>query len=224
MNQGGDPMMPYPVAIARDSYRTATEDRGSIRFVGPQVLIAVADGVGGMAGGAAAAELAVLTVMARGPFLDPAALVTLLMEADRRIYDEPGAGETTIVVAVASPQGIVGASVGDSAAWLVTADGCVDLTRNQQVAPALGSAAAAPVPFVHRRPGGTLVIGTDGLFNFVHADRICATARGPDLDGSARSLVDLARLRTGDFQDDITVALCRWHPASETVQDPMEAK
>ncbi len=208
-------MTPFPVAIVRDSYRTATEDRGSIRSVGSQIIIAVADGVGGLAGGAAAAETAVLQAMAHGPALDPAALVSLAMEADRRIYEEPGAGETTLVVAVASPQGIVGASVGDSAAWLVTDRDLIDLTWNQRAAPTLGSAGAVPIPFEHRGPGGTLLVATDGLFHCAPADRICAAARGDDLDDAAKALVELARIPTGDLQDDITVVLCRWRPAAE---------
>ncbi len=178
------------------------------------VFIAVADGVGGMAGGAAAAEIAVRRAMAHGPSLDPAVIVTLLVETDRLIYEEPAAGETTAVVAVASPRGIVGASVGDSGAWLVTDGGFMDLTRHQRVAPALGSGSAAPAPFTCEGPAGTLLVATDGLFNYASAERICAVVRGQDIERAARGLVDLARFRSGDLQDDITVVLCRWHPAA----------
>jgi len=214
------PEPPFPVAIARDSYRAATEDRGSVRVSGNRVLIAVADGVGGMSGGAAAAELAVLRIMAHGLSPDPAALVSLLREADRRVYEEPDAGETTVVAAVVTPHEIAGASVGDSEAWLVTDRGRVDLTGNQRFVPTLGSAGAVPIPFVHRGPGGTLLVATDGLFGYAPAEKICAAARGEDLDAAARALVDLARLPNGTLQDDITVVLCRWRPSPDAAGGP----
>jgi hypothetical protein len=42
------------------------------------------------------------------------------------------AGETTGVVVVVSPAGLIGVSVGDSAAWLITGTGIDDLTAGQR--------------------------------------------------------------------------------------------
>ncbi len=207
-------MAVYPAASARDSYRAATEDRVSIRSCHGRLLVVLADGVGGLAGGAEAADLAIHRIQVYDPVPDPASLVTALMEADRRVYDQPSAGETTAVVVLVTPQGLFGASVGDSMAWLVTEGGFIDLTCRQHRTPTLGSAMAVPIPFVHREPGGTLLVASDGLFNFAPAEGILAAARGEDLDAAARALVELARSGEGTFMDDVAVALCRWAPES----------
>jgi PPM family protein phosphatase len=113
------------------------------------------------------------------------------------------------VVVALSPAGIVGASVGDSGAWLVTPQGSADLTENQRQKPFLGTGAAIPVPFKARRLDGTLLLASDGLFKYADWERIAEIARETDIQQAAGHLVDLVRLRSGSLPDDVSVILCR---------------
>jgi serine/threonine protein phosphatase PrpC len=119
------------------------------------------------------------------------------------------AGECTAAVASMTDRGIVGASVGDSGAWLVRERDFVNLTENQRRKPLLGSGEAVPIAFSHPSSSGTLLVASDGLFNYAAPHAICDIARGPDLDAAAKALIDLVRLRNGKLQDDVAVVLCR---------------
>jgi hypothetical protein len=53
---------------------------------------------------------------------------------------------------------------------------------------------------------GTLVIGTDGLFNHASADRIMEAANVQEDPGALPgALIDLVRLQGGALQDDVAV-------------------
>jgi serine/threonine protein phosphatase PrpC len=199
-----------------EGYRAECEDRAEILEVGAAVLVVVADGAGGRPGGARAAEAVLDGVRqaAAAGFsgLDPWAWCKLLAEIDRAVSRDPAAGETTAVAATVTPAGLAGASVGDSAAWRVTAKGWYDLTRRQERKPFLGTGAARPVPFALGAWDGTLLVATDGLLKYTSAERIAEAARGPDLPRAAGQLVDLVRLRSGGLQDDVAVVLCRPSP------------
>jgi serine/threonine protein phosphatase PrpC len=96
--------------------------------------------------------------------------------------------------------------VGDSAAWVVGGAGIDDLTLGQRKA-RLGSGRAAPVSF--RRDGldGVLVVGTDGLFKYATPSRIRDAVRDRPPEEAAARLVELVRLPSGAFQDDVAVVV-----------------
>lgn len=214
------PLPPLTFACRRDSYRgESSEDRAEILpAAGSQVLF-VADGVGGRANGAKAADLLLDLIRDVAPQLtrlDAPAWARFLAEADRIVHDEAEGGETTAVIAQVAADGhkIVGASVGDSEAWFVTPDGLFDLTESQYKKPFLGSGGARATPFALPVPseGGALLLASDGLFKYAAPERILEAARLPDAEESVAALLDAARLRSGSFSDDIAVALCRIAP------------
>lgn len=216
------PLPPLTFACRRDSYRgESSEDRAEILLAAGSQILFVADGVGGRPNGAKAADLLLDLVRDVAPQiirLDASAWARFLTEADRIVHDEAEGGETTAVIAQAAGDGhkVVGASVGDSEAWFVTADGLFDLTESQRKKPFLGSGGAQPVAFALSVPpsGGTLLIASDGLFKYAAQERILEAARLPEGEESAAALLDAARLRSGSFSDDIAVALCRIAPGS----------
>jgi len=178
--------------------RPDLEDRAQILERGASLVVVVADGAGGRPGGARAAELAVRLVeddvATVRELRDPEEWCRVLARADRTLLSDPAAGETTAVVAVVSPEGITGASVVDSGAWLITSNGFQDLTARQRRKPGLGTGGAVAVPLTARGPAGTLLVASDGLFRYADAEQICEAVRESDLDAAARSLVDLVRL------------------------------
>ena len=118
------------------------------------------------------------------------------------------AGETTCALAVASPQEVFGASVGDSGVWFIPRVGTlVDLTCHQQRKPCIGSGCAWPVPFRQEQPKGTLLLATDGLFKYTSPEKIVSVCRGEASERSAQDLLELVRYQSGAFPDDVTVVL-----------------
>ena len=139
----------------------------------------------------------------------------LLQSIDHRLAGE-NAGQTTAVVVLFSHGRIWGASVGDSRAIVVRSEGCEELTFAQFRKPLLGSGGARPVAFDARAvDGNVLVCGTDGLFNFAALDAICERARAAGLSALPSVLLDLVRLPSGTYPDDVGVSVARisMHPA-----------
>jgi len=111
-------------------------------------------------------------------------------------------GETTGVVVVVAPYALGGVSAGDSEAWIV-GDREIDRLTSKQDRARLGSSRARPVMFHRPKLAGALIVATDGLFR--HADgsaiaRSCACAE---------DLVVLPRLASGEWPDDVAVAVLR---------------
>ena len=188
--------------------RGAGDDRAAVLGDGERVVLAVADGAGGSAHGAhaAASVIASLDGWLRSGARDA---VELLRECDASLAGSRSGGETTAVVVVVDGAGVVGASVGDSEAWLVDDADHVALTEGQARKPLVGSGRARPVAFAAGPLVGTLLLGTDGLFKYCGADRIRAIARGERVEDIPRQLVDGARLPSGALQDDATAVVCR---------------
>ncbi|HKP59395.1 MAG TPA: protein phosphatase 2C domain-containing protein [Polyangiales bacterium] len=173
-------------------------------------LIVVADGAGGTTGGTEAAQTVVDYV--RDLADSDCDWTRVLSVLDVRLFGMAAVGETTAVVAFVDRGTVVGASVGDSAAWIVSPAGCIDLTVQQRRKPLLGSGAAEPLPFGPAPVTGRLLLGTDGLFKYVPVERIKSLGLAGPLDVAAQRLADAARLPSGRLQDDVAVVLAGSEP------------
>ena len=183
------------------------QDRLEIFNQGDRVIIALADGAGGISGGAEAAEAWVKLISNNLTSLNsPADCHSLLLRADLDIANDPVAGETTALVLAIDNAQIFGASAGDSEAYLFNETGAQNLTRGQHRKPFIGSGAADPVPFRFPSPRGVLITATDGLWKYTSLDRIQAELKNPEPETLPDRLADLVRLRSGALQDDIAVA------------------
>jgi serine/threonine protein phosphatase PrpC len=189
------------------------EDRFLIERLGDTVVAAVADGAGGISGAARAAQLAIDTIreaFARLERLDSSdAWAMVLRDADQRISQDGEAGETTGVVVAASPEKVVGASVGDSGAFVLGDHGTHELSQNQIIRPFLGSGLSIPIGFDFPQLKGTLLVASDGLVRRVDMDAVRRTAVQPDLDLCALNLVELVRSLHRMLPDDLTAILIR---------------
>lgn len=200
-------------AIAAASFRGGTEDRALVVPAGDDWIVCVADGTGGASGAALAAEMFVAgvrrAVEARGlEVREPDAFVALLEDLDHEIKRHPIASETTGIALAVTPTSIAGASVGDSRAWLFAAGGAVELTADQVRKPRLGSGGAMPRSFAMNAKG-TLVVGTDGLFdNATIADIEAITHAGLPA-AAAEALVRHLRGRFRALPDDVAVVVGR---------------
>jgi hypothetical protein len=103
------------------------QDRARVFETDDGIVIALADGAGGTANGATAAEAIIDAVGAAGPGVDWSMLLTDLDEDGKRM----GGGQSTAVILSIAASGIVGASVGDSGAWSIRGSDVIDLTEGQ---------------------------------------------------------------------------------------------
>jgi len=200
-------------ATAAASSGEKTEDRTLVTRACDGWLVCVADGTGGGSGAALAAEMFVSgvrrAVEERGlEIREPDAFVSLLEDLDHEIKRHPIASETTGIALAITPTSIVGASVGDSRAWLFTADGAVELTADQVRKPRLGSGGALPRWFATTAKG-TLVVGTDGLFDNAAIADIAAIARAGLAAAAADALIGHLRGRFRALPDDVAVVVGR---------------
>jgi serine/threonine protein phosphatase PrpC len=197
------------VASLVASDRSTPED--AVRVVQADAITGfiVADGAGGLGGGARAAHLVVETLegMMRSvgrATVTPASWCQFLLELDDRLLRDADAGESTAVVAAIRDGLVTGASVGDSEAWLVTRGECQVLTSGQQRL-RLGSGRAVPVGFETAVVNDSMIVAaTDGLFHAARADAICAVLRTAP---TPERLVALARSRSGKLYDDVGIVI-----------------
>jgi serine/threonine protein phosphatase PrpC len=184
--------------------RGAGQDRVSVSSSRDRVVIALADGAGGAAGGERAAA-AVIDAVAAAQVDDWVSVLTEL-ELDP---DRLGPGQTTAVVVTVTRDGLRGASAGDSGAWVIRDGKIEDLTHAQHRKPLIGDHSIA-IPFqAGPLAGGTLLVASDGLLRHAPPEAIARVASGPELAAAARELVELVRLPSGEVPDDIAIVLCR---------------
>ena len=168
-------------------------------------LVVLADGQGGRAGGARAAQLACQTAAVHAGSWEKR-----LSAADAAVAADAEAGFTTLVGLHVSADRVVGASCGDSAALAIWGRGLQRiLTARQFKNPPVGSGEAAVTPFQLDlvTPWRVLVM-SDGVWKYAGWERVCDLAARRS---GAELLADLqaaARLRTsGTFPDDFTAVL-----------------
>lgn len=169
----------------------------------------VADGAGGFAGGDKAAEMTNLVLWSepRVPMLDE--LIDAARKNDLDVDLDPIAGETTLIQVVVSDGLVRGCSVGDSQAWIVR-DFVIDrLTGQQNRRPFHGSGRAKHVAFERQLGDGTLICGSDGVFNYIPRDVIVRSCELSDLEKLVDTLLHNARLGSGALQDDFCLLVCR---------------
>jgi len=187
------------------------QDRAEIFSRGSNLVLVVADGAGGLSGGAEAAQFLVNGIKKGidATNCEAAKLVDLLTLLDEEMAAKGSGGETTGVVAVLSEAKIVGASVGDSGALFFSSTGVADLTAKQVRKPLLGSGRAVPTGFSGNCAAGTLVVASDGLLKYTSPEKIAATITASGFDEVANKLVDLVRFPSGGLPDDVSVLLAR---------------
>jgi len=183
------------------------QDRIGVWQTDSGLTIALADGAGGVSGAATAAQSLLDSVDIDSP---PALQAPDIISAlDQRLASTNG-GQSTAVVLTLSADGVVGASVGDSGAWIIRGASIEDLTRLQNRKPLVGTGACVPVAFsAGRLRDGTLLVASDGLLKYAKRADIARVAQEADLEVAAAALVQLVTLRSGRVPDDVSVVLCR---------------
>lgn len=199
-------MNSFETATATQAYRDRCEDRVAVFSAASRTVVAVADGAGGMGAGDVAATTAIAEVERAYLTVHSAAEWTsLLRQIDHRIVD----GQTTLVVVDIRPIGIAGASVGDSQAFIISDRGLNNLTAHQHRNPLLGSGSAEPVGFMSSPLIGTLLVATDGFFNYAKPAAIEKLVATSEFMTLPRRAIELVRLPSGDFWDDVGIAAVR---------------
>lgn len=199
----------FEIARATGSNRRSSEDRASVFTHGGTLVVVVADGAGGMPGGAAASDaviVAVQTMVEQRAFdaYDLAGWLARLERVDEELA-RGAVGESTAVVVVIGRRGILGVSAGDSEAWMMSAS--IDGLTDDQHRTRLGSGRARLTPFHRRGLEGPLVVGTDGLFKHTAPERIAASCIQGNAAAVAQRLVTLPMLPSGTYPDDVALVV-----------------
>lgn len=181
--------------------------------MGDSLILAVADGAGGMGGATHAAGAVVeavnnATIHGDDQF-EADIWCDVLCSVDQRLAHSSHGGQSTAVVAAVSPSRIAGASVGDSGAWLIGVDGYNDLTASQVRKPLIGSGCASPIGFRAGAPQVTLLVASDGLLKYARPEYICRAAMVEDMDEAISQLIRCVRGPSGFVVDDIGIVLVR---------------
>jgi serine/threonine protein phosphatase PrpC len=184
------------------------QDRATAIPAAGGYLVALADGAGGTGNGAVAAECLIAFVTKLSQEAASTDWFDALCAFDDELSARPMSGQTTGIVAFVGSERVIGASVGDSSAWLISLSGqTTDLTARQRRKPLLGSGEALPVQFEAERLGNRVLLGSDGLFKYAPVDRICALATRATVAEAANALADCVRLPSGAFHDDVAVVI-----------------
>jgi serine/threonine protein phosphatase PrpC len=181
--------------------------------------VVVADGAGGTSGGAEAAQAVVdhlRLAVDSGRELNARGLRQLLLESSLELENR---GQTTAVVLVIDRHQIVGASVGDSGAWLVEEREWKELTLGQPRKPLLGGGFAEPFTFVAKTIDAELLVATDGVLKYANGDSVRALLRNRLLSAESccHAVIDAARLSNGALQDDAAAVVVRLRPEARLV-------
>lgn len=201
-------MIEYATRVERG---TSGDDRATVVICSDVAIIVMADGAGGTGTGGKAADAicARASEVARRGLRGSDAWAACLRDADREAAAAGIFGESTALVIEVSREGVCGASVGDSEAWLLGGTTTLDLTQHQQRKPLVGSGRARPTPFALAGFAGRLLVATDGLFKYAPPSKLIELARSGGLEDAADNLVNSVRLRSGSLPDDVALVLAR---------------
>jgi len=203
----------FQTDLATAAANSKNQDRATFLEYPQGLLLIIADGAGGMGGGAEAAELVIQIVKEQiGPniqFTNPLIWNNILQETDSRLLAHPIAGETTAVIVAISNRIIYGASVGDSGAFLIQGQTDFELTAQQQRKPLLGSGIAMPSPYGPIPFHGTLLLATDGLIKYAPMTKIHQMVLNNPIESVAQSLIESVRYPSGHLPDDVSVIVCK---------------
>lgn len=206
-------MSSFEAVGATQAYRERCEDRIAIFNHETRTVVVVADGAGGTGAGDIAALAVIREIEAEYLNIHSANEWAMLL---RQIDCSIGDGETTAVVVDVRTIGIAGASVGDSRAVVVKDGTITELTANQKRKPLIGTGMAEPIGFVCPPLDGLLLVGTDGFFNYAKPDAILASIAKSDFQILPRKCIDMVRLPSGDYWDDVGVVAVRHRPRCST--------
>lgn len=183
----------------------ANEDAFALRPVEGGWEVALADGQGGRAGGARAAQLACEIVLG-----SVGSWAGRLVAADTAVAADREAGFTTLVALQIVGNHLFGASCGDSAAVAVCAGTAPKvLTSRQFKNPPVGSGEADFIPFELKLilPWRVMLM-SDGVWKYASWDRVWDCAARLAGEELIEALKDAAKLKTtGEYQDDFTIVL-----------------
>jgi serine/threonine protein phosphatase PrpC len=181
------------------------DDRVGYRPVGDLALFYLADGATGVGLGGMAAD-AFVDGMEEAEYNNvsmPQDCVRYLREIDEDVRVKVrGQADTTGIMVVSDGEKLWGASAGDSSAWLFGQVN-TEITKKQRLSPRIGNG-ASPVAFGgYVKPGDIVVVGSDGLWQFLPLDVIESVARSPLASRAAvEKLEMLVRDRQGEGLDD----------------------
>lgn len=184
------------------------QDRVAAVEICGRLLVVVADGAGGVSGGAEAADYVVAAVLERRRAGEVSDWAAVLGDVDRAMAARGTRGlAAAVVLEVLGDGRVFGASVGDCEAHVFGPSNFC-LTHRQVRKPLLGDGSATPVGFAYSFGAGTLVAATDGLWKHAVASWSPLAAIQRPLEVAAAGLIDLLTLPSGELRDDVAVAVC----------------
>ena len=171
------------------------------------IWFCVADGAGGTGSGAMASQyisnaFGELTSMQE--LTQPDDFESFLRKIDLELMAENTGGESTAVMGIVKSGMVIGASVGDSEAWLFNIKYELGITDHQNLKPLLGSGKAIPIGFGPIELDKHLLVASDGLFKYTELSKLRTKLNGVTV---AAELAELSALPSGAYQDDVSVIL-----------------
>jgi serine/threonine protein phosphatase PrpC len=183
-------------------YRSICQDAAGIFERRESTVLVVADGAGGIEDGEVASRSVIDAV--RMACREATAIVDwthVLRGADNAI----ASGQSTACVVELTDTALRGASVGDSRVGTLVGDDLEFPSDDQQRKPLLGTGEAMPKPFAMPWSGRPVIVGSDGLWNYIRMDRLLAELRFIDFPVLAKTLAEMVRLPSGGLADDVAV-------------------
>lgn len=185
-----------------EQHQDSGEDALEIKKVSHGYLFCLADGVGGVFGGANASNF-ISSLNDVPEMSSPDDFEEYLRKKDAEMLLDDMIGETTVIIGKVVDQTLFGASIGDSEAWFIGSDYEYSLTNLQHRTPKLGSGRAIPVGFGPINLEGNILIASDGLFNFSDFIKVIHLSRNSN--SVAKDFRHLAQTKSGNLQDDLSV-------------------